>query len=389
MARPDAGGVPGDWGTSPIQPPITVSGTEQVSGYFVDTPQAGTWWYGIHVVDVDGVYSTEQHAGLGPTSVTVNALLSISSVTPSALQVLEQGQSVTYSIMVDDGGGEPGERHNGNRQRRVAGGRSYVADHQRQWGSDIHDYRSRRAGQRNLQHRLHGQRERIHRRSLCHTTGASAIPQTIVYWSGGSLGTGTNWDTATNWVGGVLPGPNSDVVINAPAGITVNHSGGTDGIHSLRSFSPLTLASGTLAVATTVEVDNSFTMSGGTLLGATVLRGSGGQGVTFGSSTSTLDGVTVNGDLDLQTNWGDCNRAGWSGFERDDVLGQGRGRHVWIGILREPKFGGRQSQWDGDGGVRRIGEQQPHQRVQSFGGGRDADDRFGDHDPGPERRDHQ
>ncbi|MGA2065001.1 MAG: MBG domain-containing protein [Thermoguttaceae bacterium] len=69
---PDANGVPGNWGSSPIQT-VAVSGTGQVAGSFVDSnPPVGVWWYGIHVVDENNVYSTEQDAGLGPTSVTVN-----------------------------------------------------------------------------------------------------------------------------------------------------------------------------------------------------------------------------------------------------------------------------------------------------------------------------
>jgi len=67
---PDMGGTPGNWGSSPIQTQ-TVSGTGQVNGAFADMPPSGKWWYSIHVVDVNGVTSTEHDAGLGPTSVTV------------------------------------------------------------------------------------------------------------------------------------------------------------------------------------------------------------------------------------------------------------------------------------------------------------------------------
>ena len=35
----------------------------------------------------------------------------------------------------------------------------------------------------------------------------------MVTWSGGTSGTGTNFETATNWVGGVLPGPNDEAYI--------------------------------------------------------------------------------------------------------------------------------------------------------------------------------
>ena len=39
---------------------------------------------------------------------------------------------------------------------------------------------------------------------------------TAIQWSGGPNGTGSNWLDPSNWAGGVLPGPNDDVVI-APA----------------------------------------------------------------------------------------------------------------------------------------------------------------------------
>jgi hypothetical protein len=105
---PDAGGVPGDWGTAPIQTYTGLSGAGPVGDYFVDTPSVGTWWYGIHVVDQNGVYSTEQDAGFSPAAVTVNpGTLEVSRVTPSAMQVLKQGQSVAYTITVDDGIGNP------------------------------------------------------------------------------------------------------------------------------------------------------------------------------------------------------------------------------------------------------------------------------------------
>ncbi|HEY4309383.1 MAG TPA: hypothetical protein VGN12_08025, partial [Pirellulales bacterium] len=40
-------------------------------------------------------------------------------------------------------------------------------------------------------------------------------------------------------------------------------------------------------------MDNVFTLAGGKLSGATVLPGSGGQGLTLTSSGGTLSGVTI------------------------------------------------------------------------------------------------
>ncbi|HJT36519.1 MAG TPA: hypothetical protein VJ783_31135, partial [Pirellulales bacterium] len=120
-----------------------------------------------------------------------------------------------------------------------------------------------------------------------------------ITWTGG--GDGISWNDAANW-GGTLPGANDNVVI--PAGFTVVHSTGSDTIHSLQSASALTLSGGALTVGTTaspgtVEVDNNFTLSGGTLADADIKPGSGGQGLTLTNSGGTLDHVTADANLDL------------------------------------------------------------------------------------------
>ncbi len=38
---------------------------------------------------------------------------------------------------------------------------------------------------------------------------------------------GGDWDTASNWQGGVVPGANDDAVINEPGNVTITHSGST------------------------------------------------------------------------------------------------------------------------------------------------------------------
>ncbi|HVX11301.1 MAG TPA: MBG domain-containing protein [Pirellulales bacterium] len=118
----------------------------------------------------------------------------------------------------------------------------------------------------------------------------------IVDWTGG--GDGTSWSDPANWSSHALPGPTDDVVINAPAGVTVAHASGADSIHSLVSSSPLDLSGGTLTVSGTVEVDNTFTLdAGATLAGATVKPGSGGQGIT--ATGGKLDGVTLDANLSV------------------------------------------------------------------------------------------
>jgi len=157
----------------------------------------------------------------------------------------------------------------------------------------------------------------------------------LVHWDGGPSGTGTDWNIAANWAGDVLPGPDDDVVIDVPADVTIVHGSGTNSIKSLSSRKALTLTGGTLDVAGTVQVDNTFTLNGGTLANATVLPGSGGQRLSIlSNSANCLTGVTVNGDLDLSVDYADlkiqgettiCQRALEWRWQRDEFRS---GAHV-------------------------------------------------------------
>jgi hypothetical protein len=122
----------------------------------------------------------------------------------------------------------------------------------------------------------------------------------MVTWDG--RGDGVNWSDRFNWSLDALPSADDDVRIEESGGGAIQHALGTDAIHSLYSAKPLTLSGGSLDVAATVQVDNTFTLKGGTLVHATILPGSGGQGITFTNSGGTLDGVTAASDLDLATN---------------------------------------------------------------------------------------
>jgi hypothetical protein len=57
------------------------------------------------------------------------------------------------------------------------------------------------------------------------------------------------------------------VVLNVAAGGTVIHSAGADSINSLSSTQPFWLNGGSLTVANTVQVSNTFLINGGNLLG--------------------------------------------------------------------------------------------------------------------------
>jgi hypothetical protein len=94
-----------------------------------------------------------------------------------------------------------------------------------------------------------------------------------VTWDGG--GDGTSWNDARNWSGDVLPGQGDDVVISVPNAATVQYTAaaGDVSINSLVSDDALVLSGGILNVATTIQVNNTFTISGGTLKNATVVPG--------------------------------------------------------------------------------------------------------------------
>ncbi|RMF22679.1 MAG: hypothetical protein D6760_06975, partial [Deltaproteobacteria bacterium] len=117
-------------------------------------------------------------------------------------------------------------------------------------------------------------------------------------WDGG--GDATSWHDPLNWSTDRLPNACDAVVITGGAGTTVVHSQGSGTIYSLESSTPVTLAGGTLTVRSTVFVDAALSFTGGTLEGAMVQPGSGGaSGVSFTTAGGTLDGVTMNADMNL------------------------------------------------------------------------------------------
>jgi hypothetical protein len=75
---------------------------------------------------------------------------------------------------------------------------------------------------------------------------------------------GGDWNTASNWSGGALPGAGDDVIIG-PIGGTVTHSSGTHSVHSLTSAANFVLSGGSLTLAGLSTLNSKFTLSGGTL----------------------------------------------------------------------------------------------------------------------------
>jgi hypothetical protein len=101
------------------------------------------------------------------------------------------------------------------------------------------------------------------------------VPSTVT-WIGGN----GDWDVASNWSTGAVPGAADAVDINVP-GITITHTAAT--AHSVNS---LKLEAGTLTGADALTVNGAFTWTGGTLETASVtVQGSAAI------SGGTLDGT--------------------------------------------------------------------------------------------------
>ena len=130
-----------------------------------------------------------------------------------------------------------------------------------------------------------------------------AVPVSLVAATVSWVGASGDWNIATNWSTGALPGPADDVVIDPGISIAVSHSTGVHTINSLLSQQAFVLSGGSLTVSTTVQVNNTFTFNGGTLADASIVQGTNGSPVVVagnpnaiypgGPFSATLDGVTI------------------------------------------------------------------------------------------------
>lgn len=107
------------------------------------------------------------------------------------------------------------------------------------------------------------------------------------------------WHDPTNWSHGVLPGEHDAVVVpDFPANVRISVARAGLGCASLVSEEPIEILSGgVLRVAGRAQVNNSFVLAGGTLIGATLANGFGGESLHSTAVGSRLDAVTVLGDL--------------------------------------------------------------------------------------------
>ena len=162
------------------------------------------------------------------------------------------------------------------------------------------------------------------------TTATAALTVTpahlSVYWVG--LGDGRNWSQAKNWSNNTVPSVNDDVTINAAAGTLIDGPTVSTTINSLTITSAkLFIDYASLAVTNSVIVssgqtltvtnnlsltagsitlnDATLTLSAGKILGGIItMTGAGLVSLIGPGTTSTLDGVTVNGTISNITNNG-------------------------------------------------------------------------------------
>jgi hypothetical protein len=113
---------------------------------------------------------------------------------------------------------------------------------------------------------------------------------TTVNWISTSSG---NWNTASNWSTGTVPGPSDDVVINVSgASPTVTIDSGPQSVRSLQCSDPLSLTGGSLALAAASEIDGSLTLSAGAFTTNAALTLTGSDSWT-GSRLSVARGATL------------------------------------------------------------------------------------------------
>jgi hypothetical protein len=116
----------------------------------------------------------------------------------------------------------------------------------------------------------------------------------MITWGNAS---GGDWNTGSNWVGGVVPGVNDDAVIpNTFGSITVTYSSGTSEIHSLANAETLQISGGSFQIDA-ASTANVMQQSGGTVTGAGDLTVSGSYTWTGGTQSGTGTTVLASGTL--------------------------------------------------------------------------------------------
>lgn len=127
-------------------------------------------------------------------------------------------------------------------------------------------------------------------------TNDDSAPSSVVMWTGnaGDL----LWSDPANWSDNAVPGAGDDVVINKTETSPIVYDTIDTDVHSVFSNSPINLNGGVLTVDSTIQVSNTFELQGGTLENASILPGSGGQGLLLSSTGGTLVNVISEANID-------------------------------------------------------------------------------------------
>ncbi len=114
-----------------------------------------------------------------------------------------------------------------------------------------------------------------------------------ITWNTTAAPTGGDWDTGSNWVGGVVPTASDDAVINLGSAGTVTISSGLDeSVHSLRTNGNTTLK----------VISNSLSLGvGNSTLGPLIINLGATMSIAAGASVGIVGGVDItdNGTLDI------------------------------------------------------------------------------------------
>ncbi|MGP8238253.1 MAG: hypothetical protein ACLQVW_22970, partial [Limisphaerales bacterium] len=122
------------------------------------------------------------------------------------------------------------------------------------------------------------------------------------------------------------------MVIPVGSSITVTHSAGADSVNSVVSYQTFMLSGGSLSVANNFETDGALNISGGTLLDAMVETTNGGSLVVNGAG-GTLDGVTVNGTLDVGNSVSGAGLTVTDGLTLNGTMLLGNPSNSWWGTV--------------------------------------------------------
>lgn len=121
-----------------------------------------------------------------------------------------------------------------------------------------------------------------------------------VYWNSASAPTGGAWNVTSNWIGGALPGPGDDVIIDlaAPGTVTFNATASIDSLTVVDSTTDFTVTSGTFSISSDSTIAGAYTQTGGTLTGPGSLEVRGpltwtGGAMSGSGSTDARGGLTI------------------------------------------------------------------------------------------------